>query len=274
MRLLSSPYVAGAMSGRIICGDSRVAIPDTPVQLVVTSPPYNVGIDYDTHEDEMSWGEWKMLVARVLSQAWHRLVPGGRMAVNIQHTYGRKPALPLGHHVEDIMLQLSRAHYMGAVIWDKSAAVGPSTAWGTWRSPRHPVFRGEYEMVYVMAKGGWQLEGDTEPDILATEFKNATADVWRDIGTTSQDRSGHPAAFPVRLAQRLIQLLSYPGQTVLDPFFGSGTTGLAAEATGRDWIGVDISEEYCDLAAKRIAPFEGMEVPVETYEDPQLKAFE
>jgi site-specific DNA-methyltransferase (adenine-specific) len=240
------------MSGRIICGDARTAIPKVPVQLVVTSPPYNVGINYDEHDDLMGPTEYKVMLTGVLWEAWNRLVEGGRMAVNIQHTYGRNPAYPLGHIIESIMLTLPDNLYRGAIIWDKSASVGPSTAWGTWQSPRNPVLRGEYEMIYVFAKGSMTRESPVDPDITGGEFKKATSDVWRDVGTTSKDRSGHPAAFPHTLAQRLIQLYSFPGDVVLDPFFGSGTTGKAAQALGRDWIGVDISEAYCKLAQQRI----------------------
>ena len=263
------------MSGRIICGDSRYAIPQETVQLVVTSPPYNVGIDYADHDDGMPFGEWQRLIGQVFRESWRVLEPGGRMAVNIVHGDGRSPMIPLGHEVEKALGVLPRAYYMGAIVWDKSAAVGPSTAWGSWKSPSAPVLRGEYEMIYVFGKGGGKLMGQKLnsgelselSDITGPEFIAATKDVWRDIGTTNADRSGHPAAFPVALAQRLIQLYTWPGMKVLDPFFGSGTTGLAADSTNRDWTGVELSMDYCKLAAKRIAPFQGMEPEIEVYED-------
>jgi site-specific DNA-methyltransferase (adenine-specific) len=261
------------MSGRIICGDARTAIPDVPVHLMVCSPPYNVGMAYDEHEDLMDPREWRKLLWDVFRESWDRLVDGGRMAVNIQHTYGRAPAQPLGHEVERQLLELPRALYRGAIIWDKGAV--NTTGWGSWRLPRNPVLRGCYEMIYVVSKGSyahehWSGDGDAVSDITAEEFRLATADVWRLNTKDRTIRTGrkgqeffHPAPFDHTLAQRLIQLYSWPGDTVLDPFFGSGTTGMAAEELGRDWIGVDISEEYCRGAARRIAPFEGMEVQVE-----------
>lgn len=259
------------MSGRIINGDSREAIPLVPVHLVITSPPYNVGVDYEGHDDVQSAREWYKLMEDVLSVAWERLVLGGRMCVNVQHESGRSPAVPTGFLIQDIMEKFFAGYNRGTIVWDKSAGAGPRTSWGSWQSPANPVLRGEYEVIYVYSKGSLALEGDTEPDISKQEFLTATKDVWRDTGSVTNEvrRSdgdvigSHPAPFPVKLAQRLIQLYSFPGQMVLDPFFGSGTTGLAADALGRDWIGVEQSREYCELAAKRIAPFEGMEVPIE-----------
>lgn len=233
-----------------------------PVQLVVTSPPYNVGISYDEHDDVMDADEWREMVHGVLLTAWGRLVPGGRMAVNILKTSGRSPAIPIGHEIEGMLLHyLPDSMYRGAIIWNKGAAAGTSTAWGSFASPANPVLRGTYEMIYVVSKGDLTLKPRVEGasgDISRAEFTAATLDVWSDLGgkmTTTQGQSGHPAAFPVSLPRRLIQLYSFPGDVVLDPFFGSGTTGRAAEALGRDWVGVDISEEYCKLAARTVLPF-------------------
>lgn len=265
------------MSGRIICADAANGWPkDTgPVQLVVTSPPYNVGIEYDNHDDTMKPSQWKGMITKVLMWSWDSLEVGGRMCVNVQHESGRNPAVPIGMWTQQILESLPGAQNRGAIVWDKGAAAGGGsrTSWGSWMSPSNPVLRGEYEMIYVYSKDSPQLDNFMEavPDIKRDEFLAASKDVWRDTGATSNEirradgvlLGTHPAPFPVKLAQRLIQFYSFPGQMVLDPFFGSGTTGLAAEELGRDWIGVDISHEYCEMAAKRIALFEGMEVKVE-----------
>lgn len=276
------------MSGRILHGDSREGlkyIEDETVELVITSPPYNVGIEYDEHDDLLDFQEWKEMVNDVLTQAWRKLVVGGRMAVNIQHSYGRKPLVPLGREIELMMMRQPHSLYRGCIIWDKGAAAGSGTAWGTWASALNPVLRGEHEMIYVFSKVQYALPAPIvmrdrhagaakkleaiEPDIKGEEFHAATIEVWREWDgrlTVPESFTGHPAAFPVSLARRLIQLYSWETNTVLDPFFGSGSTGLAAEELGRKWIGLEISEEYCELASRRIAPFEGMEVSIERVE--------
>lgn len=249
------------MRGYIVHGDSSSAEAwesITDVALVVTSPPYNVGIDYDEHDDLMSPDEYRALIKGVFERSWDSLVEGGRMVVNVPNTVGRSPSFPLGGQTEAMLLSLPEAYYRGAIVWNKGAASGQSTAWGSWRSPSNPVLTGEHEMLYVVSKGA-KLEGlmpdGVEFEMSKREFMANTKDVWSDVGTTSADRSGHPAAFPVTLAERLIRLYSYPGQKVVDPFFGSGTTGKAAEALNRLWVGIEMSESYCELAADRIGMF-------------------
>ncbi len=145
------------MNQTVICGDSRAAIPDQEFDLVITSPPYNLGTDYKGHDDALSVGEWRALVATVLTEAWDRLIDGGRLCVNVQHGVGRSPMIPIGFHVEGIGHSLPGAQYRGAVVWHK----GPvnTTAWGSWRSPANPVLRGTYEMVYVWSKGSLARHG-------------------------------------------------------------------------------------------------------------------
>lgn len=262
------------MSGRIFCGDSGSTevmngIGQGTVDLVVTSPPYNVSKAYDAHEDDMSPREYAALLSRVIFNSWTALRRGGRICVNVHHESGRNPAIPLGLYVQKLLEGQKGSLNRGTIVWDKGASAGPRTSWGSWQSPANPVLRGEYEVLYVYSKGDMTNPAPAEgvlPDISKQEFLDATKDVWRSFGRDekiTESSVDHPAPFPVGLARRLIQLYSWPGQTVFDPFFGSGTVGLAAEQTGRDWVGVDISEEYCKLAARRCAPFDGMEVPIE-----------
>lgn len=107
------------MQYQVIEGDSREAIPDEEYELVITSPPYNVGLEYDSHEDTLSVSEWRALITTVLREAWDRLVPGGRLAVKTQHGVGRSPMIPLAFHVEGIGHTLPNAKYRGAIVWHK-----------------------------------------------------------------------------------------------------------------------------------------------------------
>ncbi len=117
------------MNWTVIQGDSRTAIPDEEYALVITSPPYNVGADYDDHEDTMSLHGWRALITTVLGEAWDRLMEGGRLCVNVQHGVGRSPMEPVAFHVEGIGHNLPDARYRGAIIWHK----GPTnvTSWGS-----------------------------------------------------------------------------------------------------------------------------------------------
>lgn len=262
------------MSGLIIHGDSTLPslVPHGSVQLVVTSPPYGVGKEYDDHNDTREG--WMEMLGKVFWRSWQALENGGRMCVNVHHESGRSPSYPTGMLVQQMLEQLPDSINRGTIVWDKKAEAGPSTAWGSWMSPANPSLRGTYEMIYVYSKAtmardvpwsdgqGTDLPEPTlvKADITGSEFMKASLDVWSDIGTRSEP--GHPAPFPVGLPQRLIQFYSWPGDMVYDPFLGSGTTGLAAQELGRDWVGSEISAEYCKLASRRCATFEGMEVEI------------
>lgn len=232
---------------KVIHGDSRTDLPDGPFDLVVTSPPYNVGKDYTGHEDTLSVAGWRALVTTVLRESWDRLVVGGRLCVNVQHGVGRSPMIPLGFHVEGIGHNLPGALYRGAVVWHK----GPvnTTAWGSWQSPSNPVLRGTYEMVYIWSKEEMRRDGGAG-DLSGQAFTEATLDMW--MIPAEQSRVVHPAPFPVALAERLIRLYTWPGDRVLDPFMGSGSSGVASVRCGRDWVGVDTSAEYCTVARQRL----------------------
>lgn len=201
------------MDWTVVSGDSREAIPDEEYALVLTSPPYNVGVEYDGHEDTMSLAGWRALITTVLGEAWDRLMEGGRLCVNVQHGVGRSPMEPLAFHVEGIGHNLPDAQYRGAIVWHK----GPTnvTSWGSWRSPSNPVLRGTYEMVFVWSKGTMNREGG-QGDLSSGAFTEATLDTWHIAAEQARDE--HPAPFPVQLAERLIRLYSWDGDRVLDPF--------------------------------------------------------
>lgn len=245
--------VPGQYLNQVLRGDSRDLsfIPNNSTQLMITSPPYNVGKDYD---EDLSLEEYLELIHDVMKEIHRILIPGGRACINVANV-GRKPYLPLNHLINQIMLELG-FFMRGEIIWDKGASAGSSCAWGSWQSPSNPVLRDvhEYIMIYSKACFGRKDSGseDRASTITRDEFLEYTKSIWT-FTAESARRVKHPAPFPVELPYRLIQLYSYSDDIIVDPFCGSGTTCLAALQTGRRFIGVDIDERYVEVAIQRIA---------------------
>lgn len=245
--------VPGQYLNQVLRGDSRDLsfIPDNSTQLMITSPPYNVGKDYD---EDLSLEEYLELIHDVMKEIHRILIPGGRACINVANV-GRKPYLPLNHLINQIMLELG-FFMRGEIIWDKGASAGSSCAWGSWQSPSNPVLRDvhEYIMIYSKACFGRKDSGseDRASTITRDEFLEYTKSIWT-FTAESARRVKHPAPFPVELPYRLIQLYSYSDDIIVDPFCGSGTTCLAALQTGRRFIGMDIDERYVEVAIQRIA---------------------
>jgi site-specific DNA-methyltransferase (adenine-specific) len=234
---------------RIFCqsAEAMQPIPDNSVGLAFTSPPYNVGKSYD---DDMSMTAYLDLIRSVAHEVYRVLLPGGRFVINIANL-GRKPYIPLHMHFYTIHTAVGFLP-MGEIIWRKAKGANGNCAWGSWQSAKAPRLRDIHEYLLVFAKGSFSRAERGESDITRDEFMNATLSIW-EIPPESAKRVGHPAPFPVALAERVIRLYSYVGDTVLDPFLGSGTTAVAAIQTRRHFIGFEIDEAYCRLAAERIA---------------------
>ena len=223
-------------------------LPDRSVHLMVTSPPYNVGKEYD---EDLSLDEYRGLLGRVLAETYRVLVPGGRACVNVANL-GRKPYIPLHAY---IIHEASACGFQmrGEIIWDKGAGAGTSTAWGSWMSASNPTLRDTHEYILVFCKPPFRRPaGDEQTSTISRdEFLELTRSVWT-FGPESAKRVGHPAPFPVELPHRLIQLFTYAGEIVLDPFMGTGASAVAAVRDGRHYVGYDTSSEYCRLAESRI----------------------
>ena len=236
---------------RLYCksSESMDEIPDDSIHLMITSPPYNVGKEYD---NDLTLDEYLELLTDVFRQSYRKLVTGGRACINIANI-GRKPYIPLHAMVIEIMLDLGFL-MRGEIIWDKSASAGGSCAWGSWMSASNPVLRDYHEYILVFSKESYSKDKmQTKKDTIAKEdFIEWTRSVWT-FPAVNAKRIGHPAPFPIELPHRLINLYSYENDIVLDPFCGSGTTCIAAAQNNRYYIGYDISEEYIDLAKKRIS---------------------
>jgi site-specific DNA-methyltransferase (adenine-specific) len=222
-------------------------VPDNSVALAFTSPPYNVGKDYD---DNMDLQRYLSLIRDVGKEVYRTLRPGGRYVINVANL-GRKPYMPLhsffyGLHIEMGFLP------MGEIIWQKGRGASNSCAWGSWQSAKAPRLRDIHEYLLVFAKASFSRPDKGASDILKNEFLEATLSIW-EIPPESARRVGHPAPFPIELAKRVIKLYSYRGDVILDPFAGSGTTCVAARKHHRHYVGYDISEDYCEIAKQRLA---------------------
>lgn len=229
--------------------ESMDEVPDSSVHLMITSPPYNVGKEYD---NDLTLDEYEELLTSVFRESYKKLVTGGRACINIANI-GRKPYIPLHSLVIDIMLKM-KFFMRGEIIWDKSASAGGSCAWGSWMSASNPVLRDYHEYILVFSKESYSKNPAQEKrdSISKEDFIEWTKSVWT-FPAVNAKRIGHPAPFPIELPHRLINLYSYEGDVVLDPFCGSGTTCLAALQNGRHYIGYDINEDYIDLSEKRIS---------------------
>lgn len=222
-------------------------IPDGSVGLAFTSPPYNVGKDY---EDDISLDEYRDLIRNVASEVYRVLKPGGRYVINVANL-GRKPYIPLHAFFYDLHMKQGFLP-MGEIIWQKARGASGNCAWGSWRSAAAPRLRDIHEYLLVFAKQLYSRPDKGKSTIERDEFMESTLSIW-EIPAESAKRVGHPAPFPVELASRVIKLFSYQDDVVLDPFVGSGTTCVAAKMLHRNYVGYDISSDYCVLATNRIA---------------------
>ena len=233
------------------------ALPDCSVHLMVTSPPYNVGKDYD---EDLTLSEYRDFLRTVMAEVLRVLVPGGRVCFNLANL-GRKPYLPLHRYVIEDLQSLripaqpeARFLMRGEIIWDKTGGGAASTAWGSWMSPANPTLRDVHEYILVFSKDGWRRPKlpNRHSTIRRDEFMEFTKSVWQ-FPPASARRTGHPAPFPEELPRRCIELYTYSDEVVLDPFMGSGTTALAALNTGRRFVGFEVSGEYREIAHWRLS---------------------
>jgi modification methylase len=238
----------------VICSSAAnmKELPGDCIHLVVTSPPYNVGKEYD-HDQTLD--DYLSFLEEVWIEVKRVLVPGGRLCINIANL-GRKPYIPL-HAL--IIPDLLKCGFLmrGEIIWNKGSSAGSSTAWGSWRSPSNSTLRDVHEYVLVFCKDTFQRKNPLmrESTIGRDDFLESTRSVW-DLPTVSARKIGHPAPFPEELPRRLIELYSFKGEAILDPFMGSGQTALAAKKSGRFFVGYEIEPEYVKLALMRILALE------------------
>jgi len=223
-------------------------IPDHSVDLMITSPPYNVTKDYD---ENLSLIEYLDFLTQVFQETYRVLTDGGRACINVANL-GRKPYIPLSDHISLIMQGLG-FKMRGEIIWHKGAGAGVSMAWGSWQSASNPVLRDTHEYILVFSKGSYKRkQGEKGNTITREQFMEWTKSVWT-FHPESAKKVGHPAPFPIELPRRLIHLYSFSDDIVLDPFMGSGTTAIAALESKRRYIGYETNQAYLSVAEKRLS---------------------
>jgi len=235
---------------RIILGSSEnmEEIPDNSLHLMVTSPPYNVTKEYD---EDLSLSEYLQFLKDVFTETYRVLVNGGRACINVANL-GRKPYIPLSDHISQMMIEIGFL-MRGEIIWHKGAGAGVSMAWGSWQSASNPVLRDTHEYILIFSKGSFTRKKPKgkQNTIARDDFMEWTKSVWT-INPESAKKVGHPAPFPVELPYRLIQLYTFGGDIVLDPFMGSGSTALAASRANRIFVGYETDPIYVHLAVERL----------------------
>ena len=225
-------------------------IKENSIDLIVTSPPYNVDIKYNSHDDTMSYEDYLSFTREWLTKSYNLIKDDGRFCLNIPLDKNKGGQQSICADITTIAKQVG-FKYHSTIIWNEQN-ISRRTAWGSWLSASAPYVIAPVEVIVVLYKKRWKKTGGSrKSDITKKEFMEWTNGVWNFSGE-SKKRVGHPAPFPVELPYRCIKLFTFIGDTVLDPFMGSGSTLLACLKTGRKGIGIDIDRTYCKLAERRL----------------------
>lgn len=224
------------------------AISPGSIDLIVTSPPYNVGIQYNSQQDDISYPEYLDFTRAWLTRCFEFLKDDGRICLNIPLDKNKGGQQSVGADITTIAKQVGYK-YHATIIWNEGN-ISRRTAWGSWLSATAPYVIAPVELILVLYKKHWRKTRQGKSDITKDEFMAWTNGIWTFSG--EKRKIGHPAPFPIELPRRCIKLFSFVADTVLDPFVGSGTTLIAAAMLDRFGIGVEIDPQYCELAKKRI----------------------
>jgi len=225
------------------------------IDLIVTSPPYNVDIQYNSHNDQLTYDEYRDFSRRWMKRCFSWLKDDGRFCLNIPLDKNKGGQQSVGADLTTIAKKIGFS-YHSTIVWNEGN-ISRRTAWGSWMSASAPYVIAPVELIVVFYKKSWKKSsGSGESDITRNEFMDWTNGLWTFNGERKK-KTGHPAPFPVELPLRCMKLFSFVGDTVLDPFMGSGSTLVAASKCNRKGIGIEIDPGYCQSAVARIEK-EGM----------------
>lgn len=238
---------------KIHCADSLDIIkkfPDNCIDIVLTSPPYNFGINYENTNDVNIWEDYFNKLFNIFRECLRVLKDSGRIIINVQPMFS--DYIPTHHLISNFFLKEGLI-WKGEIIWEKNNYNCKYCTWGSWKSPSSPYLKYSWEFVEIFCKNSLKKEGDKNNiDIEAEEFKKWVYGKWSIAPERNMKKYKHDAMFPEELVKRLLKLFSYKNDIVLDPFNGAGTTAKVAKQLNRKFIGIDISEEYCKTAEDRL----------------------
>lgn len=238
---------------------TTTAVESGSVDLVVTSPPYNVDIQYGSHKDDVSYADYLDFSEKWLAQCFRFLRDDGRLCLNVPLDKNKGGQQSVGADFTTLAKKIGYK-YHSTIIWNEGN-ISRRTAWGSWMSASAPFVIAPVELIIILYKNTWKkTSGSKKSDVTRNEFTNWTNGLWTFNGERKK-KIGHPAPFPLELPRRCIKMFSYVGDTVLDPFMGSGTTLIAAGMLGRRGIGVEVDKGYCKLAQARIEKEAGLVPP-------------
>jgi len=226
------------------------SIENNSIDLIVTSPPYGINVKYETYDDSIPYDKYLKFTRRWLDKCYNLIKDDGRLCLNIPLDKNKGGQQSVCADITTIAKKVGWK-YHSTIIWNEQN-ISRRTAWGSWLSASAPFVIAPVEVIAVLYKKSWKkTSGSRKSDITRNEFIEWTNGVWNFSGE-SKTKIGHPSPFPVELPKRCIKLFSFVGDTVLDPFLGSGTTLIACLETNRVGIGVEIDRNYCELAKKRL----------------------
>jgi len=225
-------------------------IKEGTIDLIVTSPPYNVGIKYSSHDDKMSYEDYLSFTREWLAKCYGLVKDDGRFCLNIPLDKNKGGQQSVCADITTIAKKVGWK-YHSTIVWNEQN-ISRRTAWGSWLSASAPYVIAPVEVIVILYKKRWKKEsGSRISDINKREFQEWTNGVWNFSGE-SKRKIGHPSPFPIELPKRCIRLFSFVGDTIIDPFLGSGTTLVACLQTNRKGIGIEIDQGYCEIAKRRI----------------------